>query len=204
MKRTVALLGSLLLFLWAIGCSSSSGPSDSGANTMTASAPAAGPNGAAIASAMQKATSWKMTTKAGGSETMMEIVCPDKMRTTTKTGAMTVEMIRIGNDMYSKAGPKWMKMPATGQPASVCGGAAGATQMPKMDANVKMTKGGTQTVNDETCTEWTTTVKGADGKETSSTMCVGSDNLPRQMKSGDAVMTFSDWNKPIAIEAPKM
>jgi hypothetical protein len=204
MKRTLALLGSLFLFAWAIGCSSS-GPSSDGAKSTSAAPAASGAmNGAAIASAMQKATSWKMTMKSGTGETVMEVVCPDKMRTTTKTGAMTAEMIRVGNDMYSKAGSRWMKIPATGQPASVCGGAAGASQMPKLDANVKMTKGGTQTVNGETCTEWTTTVKGADGKETSSTMCVGSDNLPRQMKSGDAVMTFSDWNKPITIEAPKM
>jgi len=200
MKR-IALLGSLFLLAWALGCSSSSGP-ESGSTGTTASAPAAAPTAAAMGAAMQKATSWKMTMKSGATETAMEIVCPDKMRMTTKTGAMTVDMIRIGNDMYSKAGPKWMKMPATGQPP-VCG-AGGSTQMPKMDANVAMTKGGTQTVNGETCTEWTTTVTGAKGQQVSSTMCVGNDNLPRQMKTGDTVVTYSDWNKPITIEAPKM
>jgi hypothetical protein len=198
MKRMLALLGSAVLLVFWLGCSSSSGPEA----TSTAGTPAAAVNGAAIAAAMQKATSWKMTMKSGTGETTMEIVCPDKMRTQSKTGAMTVEMVRVGQNMYSKMGSKWMKVPATGQPATVCG--ATGSQMPAMDANTKMTKGGTQMVNGESCTEWTTTTTDAKGASVSSTMCIGNDNLPRQIKSGDSVMTFSDWNKPITIEAPKM
>lgn len=199
MKRMPALLGSAALLVFWLGCSSSSGPEST---STTTGGPASATSGAAIASAMQKATSWKMTMKSGNGETTMEVVCPDKMRTQTKTGAMTMEMVRVGQDMYSKAGKRWMKVPATGQPATVC--AAGGSQMPAVDANTKMTKGGTQTVNGESCTEWTTTTTDAKGAQASSTMCIGSDNLPRQIKSGDAVMTFSDWNKPITIEAPKM
>lgn len=197
--RTVALLGSSALWFLLAGCSSAGGPAE------TAGKPAAAMNGAAIAAAMQKATSYKMTMKTGKVEMVMEVACPDKMRTTTNSGGMMVEMVRVGKETYTKAGKKWMKMPAAGQPESVCGAAAGGSaQMPKLDANVKMTKGGTQMVNGESCTDWTTTVTDAQGKQASSTMCVGNDNLPRQIRSGDAVMTYSDWNKPVSIEAPKM
>jgi hypothetical protein len=154
---------------------------------------------------MQKATSWHMTMKGPGVDMSMDVVCPDKMRTVTKAGAGTAETVRVGDAMYMKAGPKWMKVPATGQPASVCGNtAAPGSKMPTVDPNVTMTKGGTETVNGETCTDWTTTVSDGKGGQTSSIMCIGSDNLPLQIKTGQMVMTYSDWNKPITIEAPKM
>jgi hypothetical protein len=141
-----------------------------------------------------------MTTKTAQAEVSMDVVCPDKVRMTTKAGAMTSEMVRIGGDMYMKAGPKWMKTAAQGPNPANCGQtAATSDKMPKTDASAKITKGGTETINGETCTDWTTTAGAA-----SSTICVGSDNLPRQIKSGDATITYSDWNKPITVDAPKM
>ena len=189
------------VFAFALGCSSNTSTSESSYSSSPAQAAV---NGAAISSAMQKATSWHMTMKGPAVDMSMDVVCPDKVRTVTKTGKMTAETVRVGPAMYMKAGAKWMKMPATGQPATVCGNTAADSKSPTVDPNAKMTKGGTQTVNGETCTDWTTTVSDGKGGQTSSTMCIGSDNLPRQIKTGEMVMTYSDWNKPITIEAPKM
>lgn len=213
MRHTLALFGSLLglglaLFL-GTGCNSASNSESSSATTPVSYAQAA-VTGAAISSAMQKASSWHMTMKGPNVEMSMDVVCPDKMRTLSKTAKMTAESVRVGADMYVKAGSRWMKTPATGQPASVCGNAGNGyaggagSKVPTFDPTVKMTKGGSETVNGESCTDWTTTVSDNKGSQRSYVMCLGSDNLPRQIKTGDMVMTYSDWNKPITIEAPQL
>lgn len=201
MSKRMCLLGLLLCGLAWFGCSSESSNEAGGGSAAKPAMSMGGSSmdGAAMAAAMAKATSYKMTTKTAQAEMTMEVVCPDKSRMTTKTGAMTSQMVRIGGDMYVKAGSKWMKTPAQGPNPAQCGQTAASNdKMPKTDASAKITKGGTQTINGETCTEWTTTVG-----TNSSTICVGSDNLPRQIKSGDATITYSDWNKPITIDAPK-
>ena len=191
-------------FALALGCSSNTGSESSYSSTPVSKAQMA-VTGAAISSAMQKATSYHVTMKGPGMEMEMDVVCPDKVRTVSKTGNMTSEMVRVGPAMYMKSRGKWMKIPATGQPASMCGGSsAPGSKMPAIDANATMTKGSTETVNGETCTDWTTTVSDGKGGQAQSTMCIGSDNLPRQVQTGQMVMTYSDWNKPITIDAPKM
>ena len=158
--------------------------------------PSGGGDMAAMGEAMAKATSWHMTTKGPGVESDVDIVCPDKMKTVSKVGGMTVESMMIGKDMYTKAGKSWMKM-ANPSPTAFCGaGSAQAKATPA--ASVKTTKGATITVNGESCTEWTMG-EGA----TATTMCIGSDNLPRQSKTGDMTITYSNWNKVPPIEAPK-
>ncbi|MDP9268630.1 MAG: DUF4412 domain-containing protein [Acidobacteriota bacterium] len=207
MRRRLMQSGlGLSLFLglaFALGCSSTSTPESSYTSPVSKAQMAV--NGASISSAMQKATSWHVTMKGPNVDMTMDVVCPDKMRTVSKTGSRSAETVRVGPAMYMKAGGKWMKVPATGQPASVCGNtAAPGSKMPTVDPNVTMTKGGTETVNGESCTDWTTTASDGKGGQTSSTMCIGSDNLPRQIKTGQMVMTYSDWNKPITIDAPKL
>jgi hypothetical protein len=220
MKHRLMLLGLMLCaVLWA-GCNSSSNPSEGGSSGALTTVQAA-LTAQAMSAAMQKATSWRMTMKSGAMEMSMDVQCPDKSHTATKTGAMAMEMVRIGPDMYTKTGAKWMKMPTSGAAPPVCGAAMGGVgagggggasgggggnggsgKMPSLDVNVKLTKGGTETVNGETCTDWTATVTDAKGQHTT-TMCVGDDKLPRQMKSGDMVITWSNWNKT-TVEAPKM
>ena len=202
MTKRMCLLALLVCSLVWFGCSSESSTDNAASGGGMAKPAMSGGgsfDGAAMAAAMAKATSYKMTTKTAQAEMTMEVLCPDKSRMTTKTGAMSTEMVRIGGDMYMKAGGKWMKTLAQGPNPAQCGQtAATSDKMPKTDATAKVTKGATQTINGETCQEWTTTAGTA-----SSTICVGSDNLPRQIKSGEATITYSDWNKPLTIDAPK-
>lgn len=197
---------SLVLVLGlAIGCSSSSTPESSSTTAYPASKAETMVNGAMISAAMAKATSWHMTMKSATSDMSMDISCPDKMRMQTKAGAQMIETVRVGNDMYTKMGARWMKMPGAAQQQPVCGGAGGAnSRAGSVDPTATMTKKGPDTVNGESCTVWEMSSKDDKGVPHTSTICVGSDNLPRQMKVGDAVMTYSDWNKPVTIEAPKM
>jgi len=166
--------------------------------------------GASISSAMAKATSWHMNMKSGPTDVSMDISCPDKMRTVTKSGAMTAESVRIGGAMYMKAGAKWMKVPTSAQQPPVCGGGMSGMspgaggRVATVDQNVAMTKKGSESVNGESCTVYESTSKDDKGATHTWSICVGSDNLPRQVKTGEAVMTYSDWNKPVTIEVPKM
>jgi len=166
--------------------------------------------GTMISSAMEKATSWHTTMKSGTTDMSMDISCPDKMRMQTKSGAQVIETVRVGNDMYTKIGPRWMRVPSSAQQAPVCGGGAsgmnpGASgRVATFDPNVTMTKKGSETVNGESCTLYETTSKDDKGVAHTFSICVGSDNLPRRVTVGDAVMTYSNWNKPVTIEAPKM
>ena len=205
MSKRMCLLGLLVCGLVWFGCSSDSSNEAASGGSMAKpmSTAQAALDGKAISDAMQKATAWHMNMKSAQAEVDMDVVCPDKSRTTSKTGAMTAEMVRIGDNMYTKAGAKWMKMPGGMKQPPVCGATAttsgGAnSNAPTLDPTVKLTKGGTQTINGETCTEYTWTAAGK-----SSSMCIGSDNLPRQMKTADATITYSNWNKPAAIDAPK-
>jgi hypothetical protein len=162
-------------------------------------APAASPGGdlKAMGEAMSKATSWHVSTKSAAVEAEVDIVCPDKVRTVSKAGGMTVETIMIGKDVYTKVGKSWMKTTApAGSPICGAGSSYGASAP---SAFAKMTKGGTATVNGESCQEWIVALEGAP----STTMCVGSDGLPRQTKTGDTTITYSHWNHPATIEAPK-
>jgi hypothetical protein len=207
MKHRLVLLGLMLCaVLWA-GCNSGGNPSEATSAGPMAKLQAA-VTGQNISSAMQKATSWRMSTKTADLEMTMDVVCPDKMHSESKTHGMTMEMIRIGDDMYSKMGAKWTRMPAIKQPP-VCGNTAttsgGAnSRVPTFDPNIKMTKGATETVNGESCTDWNGSMTDSKGGTRTWTVCIGNDGLPRMMKNGDATIYYSNWNKPATIEAPKM
>ncbi|MGH9601940.1 MAG: hypothetical protein ACRD24_06075 [Terriglobales bacterium] len=194
MKATRVWAALALAGLLMAGCQSS----PSGGEGGTGAPPAATSGGdlKAMGAAMAKATSWHITHKMPEGETELDIVCPDKMKSVSKVGKMTVEAIRIGNDTFTKVGKSWVKTTAPAD-SPLCGaGSSYAASTPS--AFAKVTKGGTATVNGESCQEWT--IESSLG---SSTMCVGSDNLPRQTKRGDTTITYSNWNKPVTIEAPK-
>jgi hypothetical protein len=196
----VVVLGSV------VGCSNAGNTeSSTGAAAAPASKAEVMLTGAMMSAAMQKATSWHMTMKSKASDMSMDISCPDKMRMQTKAGGQMIETVRVGNDMFTKMGGKWMKVPSTMKQQPVCGSTADAnSRVGTLDPTATYAKKGTDTVNGESCNVWEISSKDDKGAVHTSTVCVGSDNLPRQMKVADSVMTYSDWNKPVTIEAPKM
>ena len=206
MSKRMCLLGLLVCGLVWFGCSSDSSNEAASGGSMAKpmSTAQVALDGKAIGDAMQKATAWHMNMKSATAEMDMDVVCPDKSHMTSKAGGREVEMIRLGDDSYTRMGSKWMKMPGMKQPP-VCGGAtappesAAAAKAPALDPNIKLTKGGTETVNGETCNDYNWT---ANGK--TSTVCIGNDHLPRLMKTAEATITYSNWNKPATIEAPKL
>jgi len=158
-----------------------------------------GPDLAAMGKAMSEAKSYRMTTVASGSEVSMEIECPNKVHTTSKTAGNTSEMVAIDTAMYMKAGGKWMKSPVAGTAPTVCATpTTTGTTNTSGGASPEVTKGANTTINGVACQEWTIGAAAA-----STTYCIGSDNYPVQIKTSAATVTYSDWNK-VQVQAPQM
>jgi len=203
MRSKPTFLALALAGLLITGCQSAPRGGESGTGPAPAAPATASASGEetlqAVGRALSKATSWRTTstTDRPGEVEVTDIVCPDKMKQVTP-GGLGRTTIRIGEDEYVKAGEKWIKISASGR-RRVC-------PHPWSDpllTSSKITKGGTATVEGESCQEWI-----IEGVSLSTvTMCVGSDNLPRQVKARveDKVFTdtYSNWNKPAIIEAPK-
>jgi hypothetical protein len=68
-------------------------------------------------------------------------------------------------------------------------------------------RGDLANVGDSFCQRWVVTFQhpGSSGRGLNYSVCIGiSDHLPREvvMGSGGLATTYSDWNKPMQIEAP--
>lgn len=199
--RSPAALALLALLL---GCTGTSEPSLQDASLDSAMI------GTTISSALARATSWHMRMRSRAGEMTIDVMCPDRIHTVNRTGNTTVEMIRIGQATYTRAGGKWTKLPAGGTQAPVCGGAPSAfgpgasSRVPTFGPDAEVRRGGTETVEGEACTVWDASSTDEKGVVRPFSICLGPDNLPRQIKSADAVATYSRWNQPITIEAPQM
>lgn len=137
----------------------------------------------------------------------MEIVRPDRQHIKFAAGQQSFEMIDIGTDHYMNIGGKWTKTTTKAPTANLADPQAMIDSFNKsVDANTKITKGGTETVNGTPCQDWVVAVSDSSSDQsTAGTMCVGlHDNLPVQFKdtTGKFSMTFSDWNAPIDIKPP--
>jgi hypothetical protein len=154
------------------------------------------PDLAAMGKAMSEAKSYRMTTVAGGSETTMEIECPNKVHTITKAGGMTTEMFVIDTASYIKAGGKWMQ--TTGAAPTVCAKAESFGDTTSGAASPEITKGESTTINGVACQQWSLGAAAA-----STTYCIAADNYPVQIKTGAATVTYSDWNK-VQVQAPQI
>jgi hypothetical protein len=139
----MCVLGLVLSGLIWLGCSSSSN-SESSTTMGPVTKAEAMLTGAQITDAMHKATAWHMNMKSANMDMDMDVVCPDKMQMHSKTQGNAMEMVRVGNDMYTKMGAKWMKVPAAAQMPPVCGGApsgqekGAAGRVPTLDTTMKL------------------------------------------------------------------
>ena len=156
-------------------------------------------------------------------ETTMEVSCPDRERITTTLGDTRYESIRIGNQAWIRSNDsEWKEQPITSD-AYPCGSNPGApapwammnegrdpvsvvaTMAAKMNAQVG--RGDVANLGDASCQRWLVSFQhpGSSGRGLNYTVCVGtSDHLPREvvMGSGGLSTTYSDWNKPMQIDAP--
>ena len=177
--------------------------------------------------AKQQAHSWRTKTELKAHpgralETVVEVSCPDRERITTTLGETTYESIRIGKDSWVKGASGTWNRQAAAADAYPCGSNPGAPSPWAMmnegrdlttviatmakTANAEVARGNTVQVENASCQQWIVRFQhpGGGGRGVSYTLCVGTDGLPRQvvMGSGGMISTYSDWNKPMNIQAP--
>lgn len=158
-------------------------------------------------------------------ETVVEVSCPDRERFTTTIGDRTFHAVRVGGKAYvEQQDGSWtvQETPAAGW--APCGDNPGepapwavmnegrdpSTVLAKMAGNAEFARGAFVATAGGNCQQWTLTLKigaahghGAGGLRY--TICLDPDrHLPVavSMGSGGMVTTFSDWNKPVQIDAP--
>lgn len=164
-------------------------------------------------------------------ETLVEVSCPDRERFTTTIGEKSFHAIRIGNKAYVEQKEGGWSVQDT-QPSgwSPCGGDPGepapwaimnegrdlSVVLAKMADNVEAKRGLFVGTADGNCQEWVLDVKIPGGANSHGggghgatglryTLCMDQDrHLPLMisMGSGGMVTQYSDWNKPIQIDAP--
>jgi hypothetical protein len=163
-------------------------------------------------------------------ETLVEVACPDRERFTTTIGDKAFHAVRIGNKAYvEQQDGKWtvQETPATGwapcsdnpgEPAPwavMNEGRDPTAVLAKISANAEIVRGNLIATADGTCQQWVINLQmpagaPAHGHGNSGlryTLCVDpNQHLPVSvtMGNGGMVTSYSDWNQPVNIEAPKM
>jgi len=164
-------------------------------------------------------------------ETVAEVSCPDRERFTSTIGDKTFHAVRIGNQAYvEQKDGTWTSQETPSSGWSPCGDNPGepapwavmnegrdpSVVLAKMAANIEATRGSFIGTSDGNCQQWLLDVKIPGGGASSHghganglryTLCMDpSEHRPVSitMGSGGMVTTYSDWNKPIQIDAPKM
>jgi hypothetical protein len=163
-------------------------------------------------------------------KTVIEVSCPDRERFTTTIGDRSFHAVRIGGKAYTEQQDgTWLAQdtPVTGW--APCGDNPGepapwavmnegrdpSVVLAKMAENAEFVRGAYVATPEGNCQQWTLHLKmpggvqhghGANGL--SYTVCIDPiRHLPVAVSmgsSGGMVTSYSDWNKPVEIEAPKM
>jgi hypothetical protein len=214
LRKPLSSVG-VLVFVIGTACSNAAPAAAPTATTVPA---AAGPVGGdagqihATAEAMAAASSFRILVKSTTSDGQvttgtMEIVRPDRMHYTATTPAgRTVETVIIGQDMYLLNNGKWQHLGTAKAPVPTT-----LVTTIDPDTSVKafnndvvggatLTRGEQVSVDGTTCQQFT--MSSPPPRARNGTLCVGADNLPRQYTDDHTLLTFSDWNTPITIEAP--
>jgi hypothetical protein len=132
----------------------------------------------------------------------IEAVLPDKFHVSFGGGALgNLELISIGDSTYTKTGSSWTKS-AGGSSGIGIDPASLTKQVQDVSKTAKITKGGTDKVNNKSCQIYTLD----DSQTKSNTEVCIADNLPQRLVASGAgskvTVTFSDFNSSIDIKAP--
>ncbi len=171
--------------------------------------------------ALQNARSWRARTEihepTRNQESTVEVYCPSRVHTVSKfrvdDGATHVqeesEEIWIEGAVYARKGFHWVLTHDQRMNTAVCawGPRGSDTFLAQMDGIThigKIRKGERRFVGDTHCRDWIASVPAPSGWRDSFVVCIGPDSLPREVFSPDrsTVITCSDWNAPVRVEAP--
>jgi len=171
--------------------------------------------------AMQNARSWRVRTVVAeptkNIESLTEVYCPSRIHTLTKSAIeeggkrieQSSESIWIEGTAYTRKDNGWLTSSEDRQHTSACmwgprGNDAMLAQMDTLGVVGKIRKGDKREVDGFACRDWIASVSAPAGWRDVFGVCVDSDHLPREVFTPDRseVISYSDWNLPIKIEAP--
>jgi hypothetical protein len=171
--------------------------------------------------AMQNARSWRMHTVVDeptkNIDTLTEVYCPSSVHTVNKSTIeqggekheASSESIWIEGTSYTRKDNSWMLSHELRRDTSLCSWGPRGTdallgQMDVIAKIGKIRKGDKREANGFACRDWIASAPAPAGWRDIFGVCVDSDHLPREVFTPDRseVITYSDWNLPIKIEAP--
>ncbi len=171
--------------------------------------------------AMQNAKSWRMHTVVDeptkSFDSLTEVYCPSRIHVVTKSTVeqggtkyeQNSESVWIEGASYTRKDDGWLLTHQDRQNTSACmygprGNDALLEQLDIITARGKIRKGGKREVNGFRCRDWIASVPAPAGWRDAFGVCVDSEDLPREVFTSDRseVITYSDWNQPIKIDAP--
>jgi hypothetical protein len=161
-------------------------------------------------------------------KTVIEVSCPDRERFTTTIGDRSFHAVRVGSKAYTEQQDgTWLVQDVTATGWAPCGENPGepapwavmnegrdpAVVLSKMADHAEFVRGAFVSTPEGNCQQWTVQLKLPGGAEhghgaggLSYTICLDSKHLPVavSMGRGGMVTTYSDWNKDIQIDPPKL
>jgi hypothetical protein len=171
--------------------------------------------------ALQNARSWRVQTvvtePTKSVESLTEVYCPSRVRTVNKAVSDeggrhyedNSEDIWIDGTSYAKKGYQWVVSQVERSRTASCAMGPRATDalLQPLDLILttgKIRKGEKRIVNGERCRDWVASVPAPAGWREEFVVCIGDDELPREVFTPDRrlVETYSDWNAAIRIEPP--
>lgn len=171
--------------------------------------------------AMQNAKSWRVQTVVAeptkSSESLTEVYCPSRLHSVVKGVSdeggrhfeYNVENTWIEGTNYRNDGSRWMITHDNRWRTAACGAGPRGTDtlLQSMDAILvagKVRKGAKRWVNGERCRDWTASVPAPAEWRDEFVVCIGEDDLPREVFTPDRRLmeAYTDWSTPIRIEPP--
>ena len=166
-------------------------------------------------------------------ETVTEVSCPDRERFTGTIGEQAFHAIRVGSNAYAEQKDgQWAVQQTAPTGWAPCGENPGepapwaimnegrdlTTVLAKMSENSEITRGQFLGTSTGACQEWIFNLThpggsahahpgGSGGAGLHYTVCIDPNtHLPLRVVfgSGSMITTYSDWNKPVQIEEPKI
>ncbi|HET9839267.1 MAG TPA: hypothetical protein VFR84_13620 [Candidatus Angelobacter sp.] len=161
-------------------------------------------------------------------KTVIEVSCPDRERFTTTIGERSFHAVRIGGKAYTEQQDgTWLTQEIASNSWAPCGSNPGdpapwavmnegrdpSVVLSKMADHAEFERGAFVTTPEGNCQQWTVRLTLPGGAEhghgpggLSYTICLDNKHLPVavSMGRGGMVTSYSDWNKEVQIDAPKM
>ena len=174
-----------------------------------------------MSTAMQNARSWHLETTLTEPtkqvQSTVEVYCPSRFHEVSNSAREeggehiedASESYWIEGTNYARKGSDWVisQQERSRTASCVLGPRRTDALLDRLDPILtmgKIRKGSKRTVGGESCRDWIASVRAPEGWREEFGVCIGDGDLPLEVFTPDRRMveTYSNWNRPVRIEAP--